>query len=68
VGLLALAALNASVLVVNALGAMFLFARVSHLLGLGMGVWDKGRFVGTLFTMLTLLATALCLLYHAFLA
>jgi uncharacterized membrane protein YecN with MAPEG domain len=64
-GLFVLASLGTSVLIVHTLGAVFFFARVSHLLGLGMGVWDKGRFIGTLFTMLTLLATALCMLYHA---
>lgn len=66
VGLVALAAMGAHVAIVHALGAAFFFARVSHLLGLGMGVWPMGRFVGTLGTMLTLLATTIILIYFAF--
>ena len=65
-GLFALAQLGLGANVIHALGGVFLFSRVSHLLGLGMGVWPKGRFVGTLGTMLTLLATALLLLWKAF--
>lgn len=64
-GLVLLAELGLGALYVHLLGAAFLFARISHLLGLGMGVWPKGRFVGTLFTMLTLLATALALFWKA---
>ncbi len=66
VGLLALAALGSNVVIIHALGAAFLFARVAHLMGLGLGVWPQGRFVGTLFTMLTLLATAAVLIFSAF--
>jgi hypothetical protein len=65
-GLFALASIGANAIIVHALGAFFFFARVSHLLGLGLGVWPLGRFVGTLCTMLTLLATAGLLLYFAF--
>jgi hypothetical protein len=65
-GLLALAALGANVAIIHALGAAFLFARIAHLMGLGLGVWPHGRFVGTLLTMLTLLATAAMLIYSAF--
>ncbi|MEX0644909.1 MAG: MAPEG family protein [Parvularculaceae bacterium] len=64
-GLFALASLGAHVLTVHFLGAVFFLARIAHLLGLGMGVWEQGRFVGTLFTMLTLLATGGLLLFHA---
>ncbi len=64
-GLFLLAQLGAGTLVIHVLGGVFLFARVSHLLGLGMEVWPQGRFVGTLGTMLTLLATALLLLWKA---
>lgn len=67
-GLFALAILGAGPLIVHALGAVFFFARVAHLLGLGMDAWAQGRFVGTLLTMLTLLATALLLLYFALFA
>ncbi len=64
-GLLTLALLNASAMLVHLFGAFFFFARVSHLLGLGMNVWSKGRFVGTLCTMLALLATGVALLYFS---
>lgn len=64
-GLLALASVGANVAIVHTLGGVFFFARVAHLLGLGMGVWPAGRFVGTLFTMLTLLATASLLIFYA---
>lgn len=64
-GLFALAQLELGAAFIHALGGVFLFSRVSHLLGLGMGVWPPGRFVGTLGTLLTLLATALLLLWKA---
>ncbi len=64
-GLFALASLGLGAVWIHALGGVFLFARISHLLGLGMGVWPQGRFVGTLFTMLTLLATGVLLIVKA---
>lgn len=64
-GLFALAELGLGALFIHALGAVFFIARVSHFLGLGTDVWPKGRFVGTLMTMLTLLATALLLIWKA---
>lgn len=67
VGLFALASLGAGALVIHALGALFFFARIAHLLGLGMDAWSRGRFVGTSLTMLTLLATAAFLLFFALL-
>ena len=66
VGLLALAALGQATALIHGLGAAFLAARVAYLLGLGLDVWPAGRFVGTLGTMLTLLATAGALLWAAF--
>lgn len=65
-GLVLLALLEAPIAVVHGLGAFFFFVRIAHFLGLGANVWKQGRFVGTLGTMLTLLATALTLLYFAF--
>ena len=65
VGFLALAAVGANAAIIHGLGAFFLFARVAHMLGLGLGVWPQGRFVGTLCTMLTLLVTAGLLIYFA---
>ncbi|WP_375202296.1 MAPEG family protein [Hyphococcus sp.] len=65
-GLVLLALLNTPVLAIHILGGLFFFARVSHLLGLGMGVWPAGRAVGTVLTMLTLLVTGLWLIWKAF--
>jgi hypothetical protein len=64
-GLATLAGLGLGSMMIHALGAAFLLARIFHLIGLGMGVWPRGRFYGTLLTMLTLLATALLLLWKA---
>jgi hypothetical protein len=64
-GLFALASVGAHLLTIHLLGAVFFFARVAHLLGLGMGVWGQGRMIGTLMTMLTLLATAALLFFYA---
>lgn len=63
IGLVTLAALGQGTVLIHALGAVFLGARISHLLGLGMGVWPMGRMIGTLGTMLSLLATAIALLW-----
>lgn len=65
VGLLALAALGQGTVLIHSLGAAFLGARIAYLLGLGLGVFPAGRFIGTLGTMLTLLATAGALLWSA---
>lgn len=65
IGLLALGLLNAAPLFVHIAGALFLFARLSHYLGLGAGVWAQGRLVGTLLTMVTLLMIAGGLIYYA---
>jgi uncharacterized protein len=62
IGLSALSMIGGSSVLVHILGAAFLAARIAHFLGLGLGVWSKGRLVGTLGTMLTLLATAIALL------
>lgn len=66
IGLLTLAAQGQGASVIHALGGLFLAARLSHLLGLGLGVWPAGRFVGTLGTMLSLLATGGLLIWTAF--
>ncbi len=65
-GLFVLASLGLGAVWIHALGGVFLFARISHLMGLGLGVWPQGRFVGTLLTMLTLLATAVMLIWKAY--
>jgi hypothetical protein len=64
-GLFVLAQLGLAANVIHALGGFFFLARLSHFLGLGMGVWPMGRFVGTLCTMLTLLATGALLVWKA---
>lgn len=66
IGLLALAATGQGTTLIHALGAAFLGARIAYLLGLGLAVWPMGRFIGTLGTMLTLLATAGALLWAVF--
>ncbi len=66
IGLLALAAQGHGAPVIHALGAVFLTVRAAHLLGLGMGVWPPGRFIGTFGTLLILLATAALLILPAF--
>ncbi|MDZ7627065.1 MAG: MAPEG family protein [Parvularculaceae bacterium] len=65
IGLLALGAMGQAAVVIHAIGGAFLAARVAHLLGLGMGVWPIGRFIGTLGTLLSLLATAIFLIVPA---
>lgn len=65
IGLLALAALGQGTTLIHGLGAAFLGARIAYLLGLGLGVFPAGRFIGTLGTLLTLLATAGALLWAA---
>jgi len=64
-GLFVLAALGAGTMIIHVLGGAFLFARIAHLLGLGMGVWPQGRGVGAAGSALVLLATAGFLLYYA---
>ncbi len=62
-GLITLALLGAQPIVIHCLGAVFFAGRIAHLLGLGMNKWGQGRTIGTLLTMVTLLVTALALLY-----
>lgn len=64
-GLFILAMLGAPLLFIHGLGAIFFFARIGHLLGLGVGIWGQGRMVGTLLTMLTLLVTGVALVIYA---
>lgn len=64
-GLFVLASLGAGTAIIHALGGVFLFARIAHLLGLGMGVWPQGRGLGAAGSALVLLTTAGFLLYYA---
>lgn len=65
-GLLALAALGAPVLLIHILGGGFVFARILHALGLGgakgLGL---GRLIGTILTLLIMLATAISCIWFA---
>ncbi|GAB4521725.1 MAG: hypothetical protein Kow00133_08900 [Amphiplicatus sp.] len=63
-GLVGLAWLGEGAAVIHGLGATFFLARVCHLLGLGMGVWARGRVVGAVLTLLVLLATGAMLIYR----
>jgi len=65
-GLFVLAELGLGALYIHLLGAVFLLARIAHFLGLGLGAWPRGRFIGILFTVIVLLITALALLWKAF--
>src|SRR3990167_6469796 len=59
VGLLALGLMNAPVLLIHALGATFLVARILHAIGLGgSSGGSPGRMFGTLLTLIVMLATA----------
>lgn len=64
-GLVLLALLGVSVVFVHVIGAVFFLARIFHLMGLGTGVWPKGRTVGTAMTMLSLLITGVVLVFLA---
>lgn len=65
-GLFVLANLNLGALWIHMLGGVFLLSRIAHLLGLGMNIWPKGRFIGTVGTVVTLIVTAVLLLIKAF--
>jgi len=68
VGLLALAAIGAPVLLIHGLGSVFTLARIGHGFGFTApeGKRPVGRFYGTLFTGLVLIAETAALLYFAF--
>jgi uncharacterized protein len=68
VGLLALAAVGAPVLLIHGLGGVFTLARIGHGFGFTApeGKRPVGRFYGTLFTGLVLIAETAALLYFAF--
>ncbi len=65
-GLVVLALIGAGNILIHILGAVFFIGRLAHMAGLGMGIWPKGRMIGTMLTMLTLLVTAACLIFYAF--
>jgi uncharacterized protein len=67
-GLFAMASMGASAIVIHGFGLVFTLARYAHGFGFSApeGKRPPGRFYGTLFTGLTLLAEALALLYFIF--
>ncbi len=67
-GLFALSAMNAPVMVVHVFGGIFTLARYAHCFGFTApeGQRPTGRFYGTIFTGLILLTEALALLYFVF--
>ncbi len=68
IGLLALAALGAPVMLIHGLGGVFTLARIGHGFGFTApeGKRPAGRFYGTIFTGLVLIAEAAALLYFVF--
>ena len=65
-GLVVLGNLNLGSFWIHALGGGFFLARVAHFLGLGLGVWPQGRFIGTAGTVVALIVTAALLFVKAF--
>jgi len=67
IGLFALAMMNAHVIALHIFGAGFLIGRLAHAHGMDQkNALGKGRTVGALLTLLTLLGTALYLLFLVF--
>lgn len=67
IGLFALAMMNAHVIALHIFGAGFLIGRLAHAHGMDQeNALGKGRTIGALLTLLTLLGTALYLLYLVF--
>ncbi len=67
IGLFALAMMNAHVMALHIFGAGFLIGRVCHMHGMDQeNANGKGRIIGSILTLLTLLGTALYLLFLVF--
>ena len=64
-GLIALAMLQASPIILHIFGAAFLIGRILHAMGMAK-VFGQGRLVGTLLTLLTFFGQALYLLFLIF--
>lgn len=66
IGIMALAALSAPVILIHILGGSFLFFRVAHAVTLGSGSGSGlGRMIGTLGTLLVMLATGGTAIWYA---
>ena len=65
-GLVGLALLGAPVIVIHSLGSTFLLARILHAVGLGgLAGAGVGRLIGTLLSLIVLLATAAACIWYA---
>ena len=65
-GLLAVAFMNGSPVMLHVLGIVFILGRVFHAMGMA-GTFGQGRLIGTLATLLSYIVMALYLLYLIFL-
>ena len=65
IGLVALAMLGASPLMLHLVGASYFIGRILHFLGMS-GLFGQGRFIGTLLTLLVFLTQGLYLLFLIF--
>lgn len=66
-GLFALAGLGAYPYVLHFFGIFFLMARISHAIGMdGKNALGKGRVIGIIMTLLTLIGQAACILFLIF--
>ena len=66
IGLLAIAFMNGSPVMLHVLGALYFIGRVLHVLGMA-GTFGQGRLIGTLSTLIVYLVGGVYLLYLVFL-
>ena len=66
VGLVLLASLQASTLLLHIAGALFVAGRLLHFLGMGVGVLPVGRVMGAIATQLTFLMITITLFLKVF--
>lgn len=66
IGLLAMAMLGGSAVLLHGLGVIYTASRILHFLELGLGKTSKGRLVGIIGTMLSLFSMALIVMFLAF--
>lgn len=65
IGLMAVAMMNGSPIVLHVLGATYFIGRILHFLGM-RGTFGQGRLIGTLMTLVTFLGLGFYLLYLIF--
>jgi len=67
IGLFALAGLSAAPIMLHFFGSLFLFGRIAHAIGMdGKNALGKGRVIGMIMTLLTLIGQAACILFLIF--